>query len=300
MGRSRVAIDPQGMLLLAALASSGGVRKASSTLGMPRSTISRRLAQLEEEIGAPLVVRTARRFELTDLGAALASRAEQLASVLQESEALVRREKTEPSGTLRIAGAPVLGEDVLPAIVGELVRKYPRLTVEARLSVEYVDLRRDADVALRAAGLEDASDMFATRLGTSTTGFFASPDYLEGHGTPRTPADLEEHDCILVANRGKWRVRVGTRDETVTVNGRVRVDSFRLARALAARGAGIVACAKVFARPLVQAGELVPLLERHWVDTPIFAVHARGSPPPPKIRAFIDMAKIEVAKVFAE
>jgi DNA-binding transcriptional LysR family regulator len=294
-------IDPQGMLLLAALASSGGVRKASGTLGMPRSTISRRLAQLEEEIGAPLVVRTARRFELTDLGAALASRAEQLASVLQESEALVRRERTEPSGTLRIAGAPVLGEDVLPAIVSELVRRYPRLTVEARLSVEYVDLRRDADVALRAAGLEDASDMFATRLGTSTTGFFASPDYLESHGTPRTPAELAtSHDCILVANRAKWRARAGTRDETVTVNGRVRVDSFRLARALAVRGAGIVACAKVFARPHVQAGDLVPILEKHWVDTPIFAVHARGSPPPPKIRAFIDMAKIEVAKVFAD
>src|SRR6185295_16267736 len=155
------------MLLLAALSSSGGVRKASGALGMPRSTISRRLAQLEEEIGAPLVVRTARRFELTDLGAALASRASQLAAVLEESDALVRREKTEPSGTLRIAGAPVLGEDVLPAIVSELVRRYPKLTVEARLSVEYVDLRRDADVALRAAGLEDASDMFATRLGTS-------------------------------------------------------------------------------------------------------------------------------------
>ena len=294
-----MAIDPQGMLLLAALASSGGVRKASGALGMPRSTISRRLAQLEEEIGAPLVVRTARRFELTDLGAALASRAAQLASVLEESDALVRREKTEPAGTLRIAGAPVLGEDVLPAIVSELVRTYPRLTVEARLSVEYVDLRRDADVALRAAGLEDASDMFATRLGTSTTGFFASPAYVEEHGAPRTPADLAGHDCILVANRAKWRVRAGTRDETVTVNGRVRVDSFRLARSLAARGAGIVACAHVFAKPLLQGGELVPLLDRHWVDTPIFAVHARGSPPPPKIRAFIDLAKIEVARVFA-
>src|SRR5438270_12233829 len=92
-----LALDPQGMMLLAALASTGGVRKAAGALGVPRSTVSRRLAQLENDIGAQLVVRTARRFELTDLGSALASRASQLASVLEESEALVRREKSEPS-----------------------------------------------------------------------------------------------------------------------------------------------------------------------------------------------------------
>src|SRR5438445_886989 len=103
-----MALDPQGLMLLAALARTGGVRKAAGALGVPRSTVSRRLAQLEGDIGAQLVVRTARRFELTDLGSALASRASQLASVLEESEALVRREKSEPSGTLRIAGAPVL------------------------------------------------------------------------------------------------------------------------------------------------------------------------------------------------
>lgn len=294
-----MALDPQGMLLLAALANAGGVRKASGALGMPRSTISRRLAQLEEDIGAPLVVRTARRFELTDLGAALASRAAQLASVLEESDALVRHEKSEPSGTLRVAAAPVIGEDVLPEIVSELARKHPRLTVDARLSVEYVDLRRDADVALRAASLEDASDVFATRLGTSTTGFFASPEYVRARGTPRTPADLADHECILVGGRAKWRVRVGAHDETLTVTGRVRVDNFRVARSLAARGCGVLQTASVFARPLVEAGELVPLLERHWTKTPLFAVHARGSPAPPKIRAFIDLAKLAVARVFA-
>ena len=292
-----MAIDPQGMLLLAALAESGGVRKAAATLRVPRSTVSRRLAQLEAEVGAPLVVRTARRFALTDLGTALASHASSLAAVLDESEALVRRATTEPSGTLRIAAAPVLGEDVMPEIVGELARKYPRLVVDARLSIEYVDLRRDADVALRASELDDASDLYATRLGTSTTGFYASPAYLKTHGTPQTPAELAEHTCILVSARTKWRMRIGARDELVAVSGRVRVDSFRLARALAVRGAGIVSSALMFARPFIERGELVPILELHWVATPIYAVHASGMPPPPKIRAFIDLAKIAVARV---
>ncbi|HEY1955977.1 MAG TPA: LysR family transcriptional regulator [Polyangiaceae bacterium] len=293
---SIVALDPQGMLLLAALATHGGVRKASTALGVPRSTVSRRLAQLESDVGAPLVVRTARRFELTDLGSALAARASSLASVLEESETLVRRAKTEPSGTLRIAAAPVLGEDVLPEIVSELVRLHPRLTVDVRLSVQYVDLRRDADVALRAASIEDASDLFATRLGTSTTGFYASPAYLRAHGTPKAPSDLRDHACILVSARTHWRARVGTRDQLVAVAGRVRVDSFRLARTLAVRGAGIVSSALIFARPFIDSGELVPILERNWTKTPIYAVHASGVPAPPKIRAFIELARKAVAR----
>src|SRR5260221_13966817 len=101
-------LDPQGLLLLSALAKSGGLRKAAAVLGVPRSTISRRLAQLEASAGAALVVRTARRFALTELGAALAEHATSLETVLEESEDLLKRSKAEPTGTLRIAVAPVL------------------------------------------------------------------------------------------------------------------------------------------------------------------------------------------------
>lgn len=291
-----MALDPQRLLVLASLAENGGVRRAAAKLGVPRSTISRWLAQLEEEAGAPLVVRTARRFALTDLGVALAERATRLASVLDESEDLVRRSKAEPTGTLRIAAAPVLGEDVLPEIVSALALRHPRLVIDARLSVEYVDLRRDADIALRASSVEDATDLFAVRLGTSTTGCYASPSYLRANGTPQTPAELSSHACILVSARNSWRMK----DDVVPVNGRVRVDNFRLARSLAASGAGIVWVARTFAQPLVDEGALVPILERHWSKTPIFAVHASGSPPPPKIRAFIDLAKVAVRRVLPE
>jgi DNA-binding transcriptional LysR family regulator len=295
-----MALNPEGMLLLASLAEAGGVRKAATSLGVPRSTVSRRLRELESEVGAPLVVRTARRFALTDLGIALAGRASELASVLSESEELVRRAKVEPTGTLRIAAAPVLGEEVLPELLGELARKHPRLTIDVRLSVEYVDLRRDTDVALRASSIDDASDLYAVRLGTSTTGFYASPAYLAEHGTPQTPAELAAHSCLLVSGRAQWRMRIGAREELVGVSGRVRVDSFRLARSLAARGVGVVSSALMFAQPLIDSGELVPILERHWIRTPIYAVHASGRPPPPKIRAVIELAKIMVPRVLPD
>ncbi len=288
--------------MFGALARAGGVRGAARSLGLPRSTLSRRLGELEAQVGAPLVVRTARRFALTDLGAALAAQSERLEEVLRDSQMLARNAASEPSGLLRVAVAPVLGEEILAPILAELVRRHPRLSIEARLSVDYVDLRRGADVALRASALDDASDLFAQRLGTSTSGCYASPRYFASPRTmPKTPSDLAEHECILVGDRARWTFRgSGGRDIAVDVTGRLRVDNFRVARDAAALGAGIVRVATVFAEPLVSAAELVPVLERYWVSAPVFAVHAGPNPPAPRVRAFIDAARTAVVGVLPE
>jgi DNA-binding transcriptional LysR family regulator len=293
------------MLVFAALARAGGVRAAAAALGVPRSTVSRRLAELEEQTGATLVVRTARRFALTELGKALAERCGELEDVMRRSSETLRAAAREPSGLLRIAAAPVLGEEILPAVLAMLIARHPRLSVDVRLSVDYVDLRRgDVDVALRAWPVEDASDLFAARLGESTTGCWASPAYVRAHGTPGSPADLASHDCIVVGSAsrvvwsfgGRGHSDGGGAGKRVTVTGRVRVDSFRLARDLAVRGAGIVRTARLMAQPLVASGELVPVLERWWPRTPLHAVHAGPNPPPPKVRALIELTRVAVAR----
>ena len=294
------ALDPAGMLVFAALARSGGVRGAAAALGVPRSTVSRRLAALEREAGAPLVVRTARRFALTELGVALAGRCGELEELLRGTDDLLSRAAAEPAGVLRIAAAPVIGEEVLPEIVTELVRRFPRLSVEARMSVDYVDLRRgNVDVALRAWPLDDAADLFATRLGVSTTGCWVSPAYAAARGVPRVPADLASHECIVVgsATPPSWTFRVGSRDQRVLVRGQIRVDSFRLARDLAVRGVGVLRTARVFAKPLEDEGALVPVLQRYWPTTPLHAVHAGANPAPPKVRAFVELARAAIDRV---
>ncbi len=295
-------LDPDAMLVFAAVARSGGVRGAAAKLGTPRSTVSRKLAQLESDVGAALVVRTGRRFALTELGSAFASECETLERVLGEAHELVRRRASEPTGVLRVFVAPVLGEEILPRVVSDLLRRYPRLSIDARLGIEYVDLRRAAvDVALRAAVLDDASDLFAVRLGTSTTGYYVSPSYAKERGVPEVPSDIlaREHDCVLVGARTNttWTFRAasGQRQVILPVTGRARVDNFRVARDLAAAGAGIVRIASVFAEPLVARGDLVPILEPHWVAVPIHAVHAGPNPPTPGVRAFIDAAREAIA-----
>jgi DNA-binding transcriptional LysR family regulator len=292
-------LDPDAMLVFAAIARHGGVRGAATRLGTPRSTVSRKLVQLEKDVGASLVVRTGRRFALTELGASFAVECESLERVLGSAEELVRRRRSEPSGVLRVFVAPVLGEEILPRVLSELLAKYPRLSIDARLSVDYVDLRRSAvDVALRAATIDDATDLFAVKLGTSISGCYASPSYLKKRGRPTTPSMLsdDDHDCITVGQRSKpsWPFRSGSRDLEAVLTSRIRVDNFRVARDLAVRGAGIVRVARVFADPLVASGDLVPLLEPYWLAVPVYAVHAGPNPPTPSVRAFIDTARSAV------
>ncbi len=288
-------LDPAAMLVFASVARARGVRDAAARLGIPRSTVSRRLAELEAQVGAPLVVRTARRFALTALGTALAERCEELEDLVRRSDDLVRRASSEPAGKLRISVAPALGELVLPAILTEMLQRYPRLSIDVTMSVDFVDLRRgNVDVAVRAGPVEDAGDLFAFRLGGSTSGCWASPAYAALRGLPETPADLRDHECIVVGSAALWTFRATVRrggETRVAVAGRVRVDSTTVARNLAARGMGIVRTARFVAAPLAAEGQLVPVLEPFWPETPVHVVHGGPNPPPPKVRAFVELAR---------
>lgn len=296
-----VDLDPSAMTTFAAIARARGVRGAAALLGMPRSTVSRRLAELEEQVGAPLVVRTSRRFSLTALGHALLAPCEELEDLMRRSDDLVRRATDEPSGRLRVSASPAIGSVVLPEVVAELVRLYPRLSVDVLLSVDHADLRRGhVDVALRAGALDDASDLFATRLGSNIAGCWASPEYVALRGVPRAPADLAHHECIVVGMKSQstWSFRKGAREERIDVTGRVRVDTSPLAVDLATRGVGIVRAARPLAAPHESSGALVPILEPYWPETVFHVVHGGPNPPPPKVRVFLELAKKVATSLF--
>jgi DNA-binding transcriptional LysR family regulator len=124
---------------------------------------------------------------------------------------------------------------------------------------------------------------------------------LKARGTPRRPADLASHDCIVVGSDASttWTFRTPRRGRelTVAVGGRVRVSDYRIAGAIAAAGAGIVRLARFHAAPLVEAGQLAPVLEAAWPRVAVFAVHTTASPAPTKLRAFIELARQEAARI---
>ena len=285
---------PDDLLVFAAVARAGGVRAGAQALGVPRSTVSRQLAALERALGGKLVARSTRRFALTELGGALLEQCAKLEDVLAGAERVAAQATREPAGTLRLAASPVVGEELLPDVIAEYARRFPSVRIEVRLAAEFVDLRRSGiDVAIRTGPIEDATDVFATRLGSSPKGHYASREYLARRGTPESPAQLAAHDCIVVGPRANttWTFR-GARDEvTVAIAGVLATDSYRLARSAAAAGVGIARLPSLYAAPLVEAGELVPILERVWQSATLFAVHTAGQPAPIKVRAFVTLVR---------
>jgi DNA-binding transcriptional LysR family regulator len=298
MAKARARFAASDLVTFAAVARTGGIRRAAEALAVPRSTVSRQLAALERALGGKLVARSTRRFALTELGAALAEQCARLEDVLDGVERVAARSASEPAGTLRIATSPIIGEELLPHVIADYLARFPKVRVDVQLGVGFVDLRRSTiDLAVRTGPLQDASDLFATRLGTSLKGVYASRDYLETHGVPASPAELAEHECILIGSRdAKWSFRGRGGESYVEVRERLVVDSPALARNACAAGAGIVRLPSLYAAALVERDELVPVLERFWQSTVLYAVHASGQPAPPKIRAFIEIVRAAMAQ----
>jgi DNA-binding transcriptional LysR family regulator len=295
-GRAGV-LSPDDMLIFAAIVREGGVRKGALALDVPPSTVSRQLADLEQVLGGKLITRSTRRFQLTELGRSLLEQCDRLEQVMQATAEVAARSAKEPTGTLKVAASPMVGEELLPPVIAEYLRLYPSMSLEVSLSIEFVDLRRSGvDLALRTGDLQTAGDLYAVRLANSQKGLYASRSYLKARGTPRSLAELREHDCIMIGGRGEasWSFRSGAARVHVPVSGSLRVDSSRLARSAAINGVGIARLPQLLARPELEAGHLVPVLQGDWPKTTLYAVHASGSPAPPKIRAFIELLKLEM------
>jgi DNA-binding transcriptional LysR family regulator len=285
-------LEPQDLVVFAAVARAGGVRRGADVLDLPRSTVSRQLASLEATLGGQLVSRSTRRFAITELGAALLEQCARLQDVLDAVTQVAARSAREPSGTLRIASSQIISEELLPDVIATYLERFPAINVEVKVSNDFVDLRRAGiDLSVRTGPLKDASDLFATRLGASLKGHYASRAYLKAHGTPETPAELAQHACIVVGTRpqSSWSFRGRQGDLYVDVTGRLVVDNYALARRACVGGVGIARLPSLYAAP--HADDLVPVLERFWERTVLYAVHASGQPAPPKIRAFIDLLK---------
>lgn len=300
--RGRPKLSPDDLLTFSAVVRAGGVRSGALALGIPRSTVSRQLADLERLLGTSLISRSTRRFALTEVGQSLVEQCERLEEVLKATDEVLSHAAKEPTGTLRLAASPIIGEEFLPTVIAEYLRTHSQVSVDVRLSVDFVDLRRAGfDLAIRTGPLQEAGDLFAARLGTSLKGHYASRDYLKRKGMPLSPEELVEHDCITVggSRTQAWAFKAPqSAEKHVTVKGSLKVDSYRLARTMAAEGVGIARIPDVFAAPLVRDGSLMPLLEKYWQRTELFAVHAAGQRPPPKIRAFIDLLKVSMRKTF--
>lgn len=269
----------------------GSIRAAARSLGIPKSSVSRRIAELEAQLGVRLLQRTTRKLSLTDAGTTYFRGAGAAVSALEDAEREVRALQAAPRGLLRVTAPSNFGTQFLTPIVLRFMRAYPDVQVSLQLTDRMVDLVEESvDVAIRAGALPDSS-LTGPRLGGTTFVAVASPSYLATHGRPRKPEDLAEHTCLIhgESHRASWRFRRGRKAVDVRVRGDLACTSFYPLHDAAIAGLGVARVPALLAVEGLTNGTLVRLLERFEPpDAPLHVLYPSHRHLAPKVRAFVD------------
>lgn len=221
----------------------GSFTAAARALNLPKSSVSRSVAQLEAELGVRLLHRTTRQLHMTDAGAAFYERAARALSDLDEATATAADMQAQLRGTVRVTAPVDFGVWVLAPIVTRFARKHPTIQVDVSLTGRVVDLVAEGfDLGVRAGPLRDSS-LVLRRIGSLESGLYASPRYVERRGLPATLAELAAHDCVLFrASQGRstWSLEgPGEGVESVEVTGPVACDDLSFARKAVLTGGGV-------------------------------------------------------------
>lgn len=281
------------LTLFLTIVEKGSMAAAGRELGLSATTVSERLAALEAYYGATLLNRTTRTIGLTDEGRTLVEGARALLEEADDLENRIRRGAETLSGRLRI-GAPLdLGRTVVAPVVDSFLRAHRTIAVELLLSDGYLNVIDEGiDLAVRFGTLED-STLRVRKLGEHPRLVCAAPAYLERHGIPRTPQDLESHNCLVMrfgTNLDNiWRFRTKRKTLSVTVRGDRTANDSALVREWAVAGHGIVWKSELDIRADLEAGRLVRLLDDFPAMTvPLQMVFPPGRSQPRRVRAFAD------------
>ena len=294
-------IEPNDLLLFARVAEAGSFSRAAERLQLPKSTVSRRIAQLERQLGERLLQRTTRKLAVTDFGLAVLDHARHVADEVEGATALALHRQARPSGKLRVSMPGDFATTTLSAMLARFVREHPAISLELDLSPRRVDLiAENMDLAIRMGALQEDSQLAARKLAAFEVGLYAAPEYLATHGEPLVPAALLHLHGLLVLSRSgepqPWTLR--HRDEVWEglPEQRTVANSPDLLIRLARAGAGVAAVADYFAEPYVRSGELRRLLPQ-WCLKPAvaWAVFPGRRLMPAKTRVFIDALAAELS-----
>ncbi len=281
----------QELAVFVRVAESGSFSRAGRDLGLSQPSVSRIINDLEARLGTILLLRSTRRITLTDAGALFSSRAKEVLADLDDAEDAARGVDSL-RGTIRIAMPVIYGmREIIPKLA-EFLALHPLLKVEMAVSDARQDLVAEgADVAIRLGELDDSA-YGARKLTVLERTPVASPGYLKARGVPKSPADLEHHDCIFgpgTFGRARWVFRQGKREIPVNLQGRIHTNSGPGAFASALAGLGIAMASSVMFEPEVAAGRLVALLPDYTLEPlPVYAVFPGGPRPSAKVRALVD------------
>lgn len=242
--------------------------RAADTLGMPRSSVSAAVIELEARVGARLLHRTTRKVSPTQDGAAFYERCLRLIADVEETEGLFRQTSVGPSGSLRIDVPGRIGRLIIAPALPEFLARHPQLDIELRVTDRAIDLVEESvDCVLRVGPLSD-SGLIARKIGGLPLINVASPGYLSNHGTPATPDDLAAHLAVNYASPSTGRVEdwewVDDGEvRMLPMRARVTVNSAEAYIACCLAGLGLIQIPAYDVKCHLDAGELVEVMPGH-------------------------------------
>jgi DNA-binding transcriptional LysR family regulator len=271
--------------------------RAAEELDVTTTAISKTIKQLEAELDVRLFNRTTRSVALTEAGTKLLATLAPALAQIRDSVQQAGEFSERPHGLLRINTAYVGYAVLLEAHLASFSEQYPEITLDVTIDNNLSDIVGGGFDAGIRLGYALQRDVIAVPLGPmQQLTVVGSPGYFKRHGTPKTPHELLEHDCIRHRlNRARffdWEFRIGGKDVTVDVRGRLVLDEMRAVLGAACQGSGLGLVFRQFAAAEIASGAVVPILDQYLPpDQPFHLYYANRAHTPSKLRAFIDFMK---------
>ncbi len=288
-----------GMLAFVRVVEHGGFTLAARHLGVSVSAVAKTVARLEEELGVQLLVRTTRKIAVTDFGREFYTRCTRILNEIEDAEASLKRAQKTPQGRLVMSTPVSFGRVTLLPRLAEFNERYPDISLELRL-IDRDDpinlIEEGLDLAVHVGELSD-SRLVTRLLNRGPRVCVASPAYLKRHGTPKTPQDLEHHNCIVNYPGPVWVFKMGSRRIEIVARGNLTVNIGDAMREAALLGLGIAQTNWWTFRHDIAAGRLVPILEEYAMEgRPISILYPPTRHVPLKVRVMIDLL-VEITRM---
>jgi DNA-binding transcriptional LysR family regulator len=290
----------EAMSVLVAVAEAGSISAASRKLKVPLATVSRKVSELEAHLNVRLLMRSNRNVSLTEAGQSFVAASRRILQELGDAERDASGEGVTLKGELIVSAPIALGRFYLLPVVVDFLRDHPSIDVRLMLADRRMNLIEERiDIGLRVGELEDFS-LVAKKVGTVRRVVCASPEYLKRRGTPRTPAELNEHGCITFENTlssQAWTFNVGKTEKSFPIHSRLVVSTAEAAADAAVAGVGLTRMLDYQVAAQLRAGALKLVLESYRSPPkPVHLIYEAGRHLPMKIRTFLDYASPRLKK----
>lgn len=283
--------------IFATVVDSGSFSAAARQLGLPASSISRRISGLEKELGFRLFTRSTRFLILSDAGTLYLKQVRRILTEVHSAEEVASQIRGVPEGILRVETRPGIGAYLIAPVLTAFLAQNKQIRIDLQLTSQQLDtLSVGVDIGIRF-GIGRPSSLITRKLVGTKQSVYASPEYLERHGVPQTPADLLNHNCLrfsLERQTTIWRFRKDSQIDDIEIDGNLRCNDVNTIYTAICDGLGIGVNHEWVVNADVQARRLVPILTDYEVttmgnfDLQVAALYVPGSQNIPKVKVFTE------------